>query len=402
MRIGFVTPEYVTERDFDGGLASYLDRCTKALRAAGHEPIVLVTSETEGRIVADGIQVIRVKRLPQPARGPASVARARDWLRQARALRAAARRVDRSAPFDVLQYTSYTAPGSFRLGHVPSVVRISSFHADWARHYGARMGLGTRIEAGLEMLSLHRADALFAPSRLLADRVSRSMRRNVEVIETPFDPAAAESDDSVFREILKDRTYLLFFGTLGVLKGVVDIAEILQRLLARHPALHFVFVGKDLGHEGESMMDLSWKRAGAYRDRVLYLGRLPRAQLFPIVDGAMAVVLPSRIDNLPNTCIEAMSQGKIVIGTAGTSFEQLIDHGVSGFLARPADPPSLLGEIERVLALSEAERNRITRAARRTTERLAPEKIAKQLEALYHATMRRRAATGPPRPSALA
>jgi glycosyltransferase involved in cell wall biosynthesis len=47
------------------------------------------------------------------------------------------------------------------------------------------------------------------------------------------------------------------------------------------------------------------------------------------------VVTPSRVDNCPNTCLEAQALGKIVIGTRQSSLEELVDHGVTGFLAEP-------------------------------------------------------------------
>jgi glycosyltransferase involved in cell wall biosynthesis len=69
-----------------------------------------------------------------------------------------------------------------------------------------------------------------------------------------------------------------------------------------------------------------------------------------VIRQALAVVLPSRMDNLPNTCIEAMAEGKAVIGTRGTSFEQLIEDGVSGLLCDVDDPTALRASIERLLA----------------------------------------------------
>ncbi len=48
----------------------------------------------------------------------------------------------------------------------------------------------------------------------------------------------------------------------------------------------------------------------------------------------IVLFLPSRIDNLTNTCIESMALGKVVIGTQGAIFEQLIEDGVNCFLCR--------------------------------------------------------------------
>ena len=42
--------------------------------------------------------------------------------------------------------------------------------------------------------------------------------------------------------------------------------------------------------------------------------------------------LPSKVDNLPNTCLEAMALKRVVIGSrTAASFDQLISDGVNGF-----------------------------------------------------------------------
>ena len=57
------------------------------------------------------------------------------------------------------------------------------------------------------------------------------------------------------------------------------------------------------------------------------------------------VVLPSLIDNFPNACLEAMGLGKVVIGTVGTSFDELISEGTTGFLVSPNNPEALADKI---------------------------------------------------------
>ena len=96
-------------------------------------------------------------------------------------------------------------------------------------------------------------------------------------------------------------------------------------------------------------MQYVWEMAGPCRGRVLYLGKMRHGQLLPVVRKALAILLPSRLDNLPSTCIEAMAEGKTVIGTRGTSFEQLIEDGENGLLCGIDDPVGLRAAIDRVL-----------------------------------------------------
>jgi hypothetical protein len=61
MRIAFLTPEYVTEGYFSGGLANSINRTAAALTAAGHEIHVFTGSNLRNEnFVADRVTVHRM------------------------------------------------------------------------------------------------------------------------------------------------------------------------------------------------------------------------------------------------------------------------------------------------------------------------------------------------------
>ena len=116
---------------------------------------------------------------------------------------------------------------------------------------------------------------------------------------------------------------------------------------------------------------------------MIYAGCLVREQLYPFIENAEICLLPYRIDNLSNACIEAMAMGKIVIGTDGASFEQLIDDRKSGFLCRRDNPESYFEAVEEVLSMSEAAKRQIELEASRQVKRLAPEVIYRKYYDFY-------------------
>ena len=80
--------------------------------------------------------------------------------------------------------------------------------------------------------------------------------------------------------------------------------------------------------------------------------------MFSIVKHARLCILPTRVDNLPNTCLEAMALGKVVISSTsvqGTSVEQLIIDGYNGFLSSVDDVESLY---QKILYAMQISRNR--------------------------------------------
>ena len=125
-------------------------------------------------------------------------------------------------------------------------------------------------------------------------------------------------------------------------------------------------------------------RAGKYRERVIYLGEIREPnELYMIIKNAYACVLPSRADNLPNTCIEAMGLGKIVIGTYGASFEQLIKNKESGLLIKRDSPKALIKAVDYLMGMTEGEWSEMGKKAKESVVRMSPDKIYEQLILFY-------------------
>ncbi len=400
MRIALVASEYVTENTFDGGLANYMHRTAMALRLLGHEPVIIVRSDRDQTFTHDGIAVHRVRVwhgshwlvtnrwlafLNAITRHRFIMAINVFW--QSLQLNRTVKALHAEKPFDIIHYAHLAAVGLMHPKGIPWVVRISSATL-LCQQLG---GYGTpdsqiRQQHFLEQWTLRRADAIVGPSTKIAALVGGAVGRPVRVIESPFLLDISASDDSVYRSHLAGKKYLLFFGTIGLIKGVSTIAEMIGPLLASHAGLHFVFVGKVQAApagSGGTMMDHVKAMAGDAVDRVIHCPALQHEQLYPIVQNAFAVVLPSRIDNFPNACIEAMYFRRVVIGTKGNGFEQLISDGVSGFLVTVDDAMELLSSTKRVLALSDDERNRIGDRAYARIEQLKPEKVVTQLIDFY-------------------
>lgn len=397
MRIVLVTTEYVTEdANFDGGLANNTYRTALSLLRLGHEPIVVVASNRKEVLMHDGVEVHRVSVIwHYPLWRYLGflyyfcLFMGIDWMLVSYALNREIRTIHRKKKVDAIQYTSLGALALFRIPDIPSVARLSSSQklADEASEFGRAMEVfALRGRHYLERTALRRVDAVFGPSSLVGQAVAREVGIEVELIESPFLLEASAMDDSAYREItseLRGRQYLLFFGSIGLLKGAKTIGDMIYRLFDRYPDLCFVFVGKDLGLKGCSAVEYVRKRAGKHRERVIYRNKLRHDRLYPIIEHARFVVLPSRFDNFPNTCIEAMAFKKIVIGTRGTSFEELITDGVNGFLCDKDSPESLFEVIALVMQMTSTRCAEVGEKAYQRTAELSPDRIVNKLISIY-------------------
>lgn len=399
MRIAMVVIEYVTEPSFDGGLANYTQRIATALIAAGHEVDVWVEADRSQVLHDDGVTVYRVGYRRVLWLGFLNLLTWRrfqtlfNFLRRSWNVNAALIRAHREKPYAVVHYTHLCGLGVFRPTFVPAVVRLSSYTPLWQR-YGEFLGQSGFLvwqRKVVENWALRRADAVFGPCREIADVVHDTMRIPVEVIESPYLTPRDQMDDSVWRQTLGGTSYVLFFGRLSPSKGVLVMAEMIDRLLRHRPDLSFVFVGKETtGFRGRPIMDHIREQAGDNAQRIIHLGRLPHPQLYPVIANARVVVMPSLIDNFPNACMEAMALGRVVVATAGTGFDQLLRHGVSGWLCRPGDADDLLAAVERAWDMGAEEAQAMGAAARRRVAELDPAVVAARHLELYSRVVERR------------
>lgn len=122
---------------------------------------------------------------------------------------------------------------------------------------------------------------------------------------------------------------------------------------------------------------------GQFGSQFIYLKQQPHEKLYPIIQKADFVILPSLVENLSNACIEAMYFERVVIGTDGVSYEQLIDDGISGLLCKPNDADSLLEKMNEAASMSETQKKKIGEMAKKRIDRLAPDVVVRKLLRFY-------------------
>jgi glycosyltransferase involved in cell wall biosynthesis len=307
-------------------------------------------------------------------------------LDRSRRLSARVLEIHRAQPLSIVQYPHLGGLPIFRPRGIPAVVRLSSYAPLWAK-FGEYDHMPPRLLAGqadLERRGLLRADGIFGPCGFVGKAVERDLGRPVTVIETPFVMDTDRTDDSVWHDLLKEKPYLLFVGRFSIAKGIVTIAEALPGILGLHPGLRVVLVGREQGGcKGVSAMEYLWEKAGPHRGRVLFLGDMRHDLLYPVMAHAKAVLVPSLVENFPNVCLEAMAHRCVIVGTRGTSLEQLLADGESGLLFEGGNPEGLAAAVDRALALDAAGRAAMGARAEERLQALRPEKVVAQLLAYY-------------------
>lgn len=390
LRIGFATPEYVTEKYFDGGLANYLHRVAAALAHLGHDIHVLTLSEIdEAEFEHDGVKVHRLRNsrgwshLDRLSRQhlPGTAQLLDFSLKVYRKLK----RLNAQHPFHLVQFPNYSCCGfvsMYRL-RVPHALRASSYRPALNDAVGVKRTLDSRMVKSLEGLQFRRSRYVYTPSHALQQMLTKEAHLpDVRVIRPPFYLETQDCDSSVYDRFLKGKKYLLFFGRFQLHKGFHTLAQALPRVLERYPDAYVVLVGRDMESIlAPSMADYARAQSGSYAERLVLLEKLPHPQLYPVIAGAHLVVLPSLIENLSNAAMEAMGLGKVVIGTTGTSFEELISEEATGFLVPPDNPEALAEKI--ISSWIHPKLEEIGAAARQRILEFSPERTVETLLRYY-------------------
>jgi glycosyltransferase involved in cell wall biosynthesis len=102
-------------------------------------------------------------------------------------------------------------------------------------------------------------------------------------------------------------------------------------------------------------------------DRVSFLGHV--TNVADVMTAADALLLSSEWEGLPNAIMEAMATGLPVVAKRVGGVPELVTDGVTGLLAQPGRPDSLVAEMDRLFRMEASERRRLGAAGRAAIEK---------------------------------
>lgn len=341
LRVAFLTPEYDRFAKHSG-LGAYVGRIADAFASSGHYVRVLTTGNEAYEFVQEnGVQVEVVPRNPlkvlqlfgsiarrilDPSQLQNVIARIETAYSLAKALR---RNESSDGQFDIVQSSSYSFTGLFvrRRKDRCHLVRIGSDRSVWHEADDKAVELPLRLESLLERINIRRANIAYAPSKWLADHCQLKCRRTVVVVRPPMPNAHFNEHASSTETDSHHERFLIHFGVIGSRKGSDFVIQALKLAVQKEPGIRMIWAGWEK-KDGE--IERILQSLGSNRHNVCFVGKLDREELLSLVARADASVLPSRVDNLPNTAIESLRCGTPVITFQRNGVDELIDVGRNG------------------------------------------------------------------------
>ena len=356
MKIAFFSYEYPPETG-GGGIGTYLAQMVLHLPKYGHYPVVFcATAKNEAFWETENVY-----RIP-----------ATDYDIYNRNLPEYFSLIDDTVHFDIVEGTDFRACGievMKQFPNLPFVVRAhtANFLIDQFLYQPLSFFAKLKfIIGGLKRLQIPQlpippqekdyltekyivsnCTALQSPSESLA-KIYKEMGWVTDYTVVPFFYEPTQEILSIPSDTkIQNQIKVVFYGRLEIRKGVLEIAKAIPQLLKRYSTMQFHFYGNSANSpiNGIDMRSYLEHKLKNYSNNVFFKGAFKQEDISIVLKEGDIFLFPSRYDNAPLACFEAMSAGKPVIGSRNGGMSEIIEDGVTGLLVDPESHQQIIDKI---------------------------------------------------------
>ena len=398
MRVAFISFEYPPALAI-GGIGTYAGNAVKMLATGGVDVEVFSAGE-KGTAVCEGSSV------------PIHRVGARDRAEFRQRIVSVVRERHEVESFDLFESPEIGAEGAMVAAALPEIARVVKLHTPsylldrfgyeppgFREHLRFSLGALRRGRIGFlrrnswsfagdpECAFAGAADEIVAPSLEIGAIVKRDWNLPEERIShfpLPFHPAAELFSLPPAVEIKR----VGFLGRLEPRKGIIELARAIPTVLKQGPGLRFRFLGPSWPYKQGDMKSWMLRILSGCRDSLEFAGPVTPAELPMHLAQCDAMVLPSRWENFPFACIEALASARAVVGSAAGGMAEMIEHGKTGLLVPPRSPKAITEAILSLVRQPQLVRQLAEAGRKSIVQKLAPERILPLQLASYERAIR--------------
>ncbi|MNB72281.1 D-inositol 3-phosphate glycosyltransferase [compost metagenome] len=231
-------------------------------------------------------------------------------------------------------------------------------------------------------LGINESDAVTAVSRDLIQETRRALD-----ITAPIDLTYNFVDKRVYyprdvtglRELFAEpeEKILMHISNFRPVKRVSDVVDIFAKVSGRVPA-RLLLVG-----EGPELPKIQAKIAEmGLEDKVRFLGK--QDEIAQVISMADLLLLPSEKESFGLVALEAMACGVPTVGSQAGGIPELVQHGVTGYLAPIGDTTSMADYAVRLLSDEKLAEQMREACLRRACQDFSKDVITDQYESIYY------------------
>jgi glycosyltransferase involved in cell wall biosynthesis len=367
MHICFITAEYPTPGQSNGGIGTMVKFIGEYLAKAGHD--VSVIGEYSSKIGDQVENGVFIRRLPLNTRGPLRL------LKKIRLLNKAIQKRHQEKRIDIIETPELGLAFLKKEPDITYVIRMNGGHHFFAE---AENRPTEWKKVWKEKRSFAKADALIAVSDYVGSRTTSLLKlsKAYTVINNPLDTEAfAPSDSSL---VVPGR--IVFVGTLVEKKGIRQLIQAMPRIREAHPNAHLVAVGRDAFFPGTSKPYTPYLHSflpEQHEEYITFTGAVPHSEVVNYIQTAEVCAYPSHMEALPLAWLEALGLGKPFVGGETGPGPEVIKHKETGLLCNPHEPDDIAEKINWLLRHPEAAKQMGLTARDDIMQRFSIEKLGK-------------------------
>ena len=251
--------------------------------------------------------------------------------------------------FDIIHQHSPLTPTI--KGDLPS---IATFHSCWESEsktydkitdtWSLYVKIFNKFFMKEEIKTLIDSKRITAVSNSVANSLSKSYgmnRKEINVVKNGV-------NEKLFKPSKNDKRApcnILYTGRLIYSKGLIDLTKSAKQVIKEYPDVSFLLAGD--GNLRPSLERLVKKER--LEQNFSFLGFINQEKLIEHYQRDTINVLPSYIEGLPTTVLEAMACGMPVVATDVSGTNEIVVDDINGILVPPKNPEKLAGALLELL-----------------------------------------------------
>ena len=343
MKIGFLTPEYPHEKTGNsGGLGTSIKNLAHALSALGHEVVILVYGQKQDAIFLDEtVEVYQIKNIK---------IKGLSWYLTRKKLEKIINSLYDKNKVEIVEATDWTGITSFiKPKKCPIVIKLNGSDTYFCHldHRPVKW-----INKFHEKRALQNADVHVSVSAYTAKMTNQVFNQNNKftIIHNGIDMSLFQKNEAILNE---NNNVILYFGTLIRKKGLLELPYVFNIIHEKNPNAQLVLVGKDTsdiisGNNStwQMMQNLFTPKA---LEKVTYFGPVAYSEVKKQIEKATVCVFPTYAEALPVSWLEAMAMEKAIVASNIGWGNEIVENGISGFLAHPSNHQEYADKILQLL-----------------------------------------------------
>ncbi|MFC4636297.1 glycosyltransferase family 4 protein [Dokdonia ponticola] len=328
MHLGFITPEYPHPRvKTAAGMGTSIKNLVVTLTRKNITVSLFIYGQDEDAIIeADGAKIHLIKNKTYPFGG---------WYLHRKYINRYVNTYIDSDEIQAIEAPDWTGITAFMNFKIPLVIRFHGSDTYFCNLEGRAQKAKNKF---LEKQALKIADHYIAPTTYAGTETAKLFgihSKRVKTIHYGLDLSKFINTTPEKFESYR----LVNVGTVIRKKGVFQLAEAFNKLVALQPKATLYFIGSDSG-DIKTGSASTWEIVEATltpeaKKRTTYLGKVNYEDVQKHLKEAHVCVFPSLAETLGMVTIESMALQKVVVNTNYGWAQELIDHEENGFLIDP-------------------------------------------------------------------